>query len=780
MADFRKWFYALAVIAVLTALAVPAAAQNPPFQCVANAAVPPIVRAEGYTELVGDLTLNCTGGVPTPAGSAVPQVNVTVFLQQTNITSKILQGSSSQNGFNEALLIIDEPNSAVNPARPILNCGNTGAPDGGPSGPGVCEIFATSTCAAGLGPICTYDGTPSVKGTAAGDTAAAACTTFATSGIPNANCYGIGRPNVFQGRAGTVQNAGQFNATTWNGVPLDPPGTTTNRTIRITNVRANAVAVGVSSTFTTATIVMSISVNGNTSLSINNPQQIVAFVQRGLLGGVQQSQLNFIQCVSENPSTFTGTGTTFLGSQGANLTQSGAPSFANTPLVRFIEGFASSWKVKNLAFDLGSGSGNTIQTGNANFNAATNFYVYNGATNYPTSDAWQNVPGAIYNTESGFEFSGTTANSVPGSNPSPNPPQGFGTTPVSANAVALASQKLNNTATDTGIAGAGVASQGTRLAISFTNIPQGSSVFVPPIIYLNRQFTNVGTPTTAIIAPQPGPSNTGVMVLTNTSSVDGSGSFSRATTGSNLQQVSNGLAVYEILYADPFSLEYADVPVVVAFVSNLSQNLPQVGVTAQAAIGFAPFFSSQAAGQPQTGATSGVGSVPRFVTGQGPQNLFLISKCACNILYPYVVSTAGFDTGIALANTSLDPGPTFGFGATPQSGTVTFFYFGLGANNTAPPAAQTTNKVVPAGQVLTYVASSGNADFGLDNRAAGFVGYVITQAQFQWCHAFAFIGALGAGAVTPGVGTISEGYLGLQIDLGGLNRTSQASEMKSH
>jgi len=726
---------------------------------------------------VGDLTLNCTGGVPTPAGSAVPQVNVTVFLQQTNITSKILQGSSSANGFNEALLIIDEPNSAVNPARPILNCGNAGAADSGPSGPGVCEIFASN-----LGPAFTYDGTPNVKGVFGGadTTPTAACVngTFCPAN------YGFGRPNVFQGRVGSIQNAGQFNATTWNGVPLDPPGTTTNRTIRITNVRANAVAVGVSSTFTTATIVMSISVNGNTSLSINNPQQIVAFVQRGLLGGVQTSQLNFIQCVSENPTTFTTPGgTPFGGTQGQNLTQAAADSFANTPSVRFIEGFASSWKVKNLAFDLGSGSGNTIVSGNANFSALTNFYVYNGATNYPTTDAWQNVPGAIYNTESGFEFSGSSANSVPGVNPSPNPPQGFGTIPVTANAVSLASNKTNNTVTDTGIAGAGVASQGTRLAISFTNIPQGSAVFVPPIIYLNRQFTNTGFPTTPFIFPTPGPSgasNTGVMVLTNTSSVDGSGSFSRATTGTNLQQVSNGLAVYEILYADPFSLEYADVPVVVAFVSNLSQNLPQVGVTAQAAIGFAPFFSSQSAGQPQAGATSGVGSVPRFVTGQGPQNLFLISKCACNILYPYVVSTAGFDTGIALANTSLDPGPTFGFGATPQSGTVTFFYFGLGANNTAPPAAQTTNKVVPAGQVLTYVASSGNADYGLDNRAAGFVGYVITQAQFQWCHAFAFIGALGAGAVTPGVGTISEGYLGLQIDLGGLNRTAQASEMKSH
>jgi len=776
MADFRKWFYALAVIAVLTALAVPAAAQNPPFQCVANAAVPPIVRAEGYTELVGDLTLNCTGGVPTPAGSAVPQVNVTVFLQQTNITSKILQGSSSANGFNEALLIIDEPNSAVNPARPILNCGNVGAADSGPSGPGVCEIFATA-----LGPAFTYDGTPNVKGNfGAADTTIAACAN-------NTYCptnYGYGRPNTFQGRVGTVQNAGQFNATTWNGVPLDPPGTTTNRTIRITNVRANAVAVGVSSTFTTATIVMSISVNGNTSLSINNPQQIVAFVQRGLLGGVQQSNLNFIQCASENPDLFNKTiSPAFAQNEGFNIDGFGIGAIAATPstqpLIRFIEGFASSWKVKNLAFDLGSGSGNTVVSGNANFSAIQNFYIYNGALNYPTTDAWQNVPGAIYNTESGFEFSGTSNNSVPGVNPSPNPPQGFGTVPVTANTVALFSNRNSNTTTDTGIAGAGVASQGTRLAISFTNIPQGASVFVPPIVYLQRQF--IGYPgglSTVFVAGQAQP--TGVMVLTNTSSVDGSGSFSRATTGTALQMVSNGLAVYEILYADPFSLEYADVPVVVAFVSNLSQNLPQVGVTAQAAIGFAPFFSSQAAGQPQSAATSGVGSVPRFVTGQGPQNLFLVSKCACNILYPYVVSTAGFDTGIALANASLDPGPTFGFFATPQSGTVTFFYFGLGANNTSPPAAQTTNKVVPAGQVLTYVASSGNADYGLDNRAAGFVGYVITQAQFQYCHAFAFIGALGAGAVTPGVGTISEGYLGLQIDRGGLNRTNQLSEMKSH
>jgi len=95
MADFRKWFYALAVVALLAGFTVPVSAQAPPFQCVANAGVPPIVRAEGYTELVGDLTLNCNGGVPTPAGITVPPVNVTILLS-TNITSKLLTGS----GFN--------------------------------------------------------------------------------------------------------------------------------------------------------------------------------------------------------------------------------------------------------------------------------------------------------------------------------------------------------------------------------------------------------------------------------------------------------------------------------------------------------------------------------------------------------------------------------------------------------------------------------------------------------------------------------------------------------
>jgi len=69
MADFRKWLIAFAAVALLLSLGTSAYAQNnPAFNCVANAGLPPIVRAEGITELVGDLILNCNNGTPTPAG----------------------------------------------------------------------------------------------------------------------------------------------------------------------------------------------------------------------------------------------------------------------------------------------------------------------------------------------------------------------------------------------------------------------------------------------------------------------------------------------------------------------------------------------------------------------------------------------------------------------------------------------------------------------------------------------------------------------------------------
>ena len=720
MADFRRWFYALAVVALLAGFTGQVRAQGTqPFQCTADAGVPPIVRVEGFTELVGDILLNCTGGTPTQPGSAVPPVNITVSLN-TNITSRLL----AANLYDEALLIVDDPHSAVQPARPILNCGAPGAPDTGTSGPGVCSIIATTA-----GPAFTYDGTPGVSNT-----------------TPSTG-YGSGRPNVFQGRTGSPQNPNIYNQVSFLGVPIDPPGSTTNRTIRITNIRANAVTVGANSGFNVNTIVASISVNGNTSLSINNATQVVVgYVEHGLLAPATTSNFSFLQCVSQNALDY------ITGSAAHLPTQTTLP----VPAFTFTEGFASSWKTKNISFV-------TNQAGNGIIQAGNSYWTYNTAhpTLYPT-DQNQNVPGAIYNTEAGFEYPGTLADPAAPN----NPPNGVGTYVVTATGSALSDAT-------TGIAGAGIANQGTRLSLQLTTPVAGSTVLVPTEVFLTN---SVGI--------------SGVMVLTSTDA-SGAGAYTPASatisTSSLVALPASGLIVYEILFSDPFSVESASVPVEVAYAANLAQNLPAVGATAQASGGFAPFYAASSGALNTSSGPSSTPPLPepRFIQNTSPVNLYSISKCACDILFPYVVSAAGFDTGIAIANTSLDPGALFGFHGTAQSGAVQFWYYG----NMSVPTQTTGTNTVPAGGVLTYVLSSGGGAIygpslpvgggptGLDGRAAGFIGYIIAQAQFQWCHAFAFIDALGAGPTGNG---ISEGYLGLILDPGGLERTTQQSENLLH
>jgi hypothetical protein len=809
MADISKLFYALAMVALVVGLSIPASAQGGAVTCNAFT-TPTLARAEGYAELVGDYILQCFGGQPTNPGQVVPSVNVTVFLS-TNITSK-LTGTASNTAavFDEALLLIDEPNGIASTAtavRPVLNCGNgTNAPDTSVSGPGVCEIVAPSPNAAvapGLpNPAATYDGTPGVQGASVpgngnfgflcngaanaafpGNQPTGAGFFNAPGTDPPAGQYGCGRPNVFQGRLGTAQNTGQNSIVVFAGVPFDPPGTQTVRTLRVTNIRADAEFLGVSSTFTQQAILMSVSFTGTTFVQINNfsgQQLTVATVLRGLSASAT-AQLGFLQCVSENSRLFNGTA-----SRGDNRDPTvgggGVGGGYVQPQVTFTEGFQNAWKTKNVSFlqtnvvpttggSTGNGTLNTVGT------------VWAGTINYP-GDLAQNATGSNYNTESGWEWVGTAAGQVVGAQtvPNPNPPQAIGTIAVASNGFALFDSN------GTGIQSAGVASQGTRLALNFSNQPQGLNIYVPPVVQLVNSINNAVT---------------GVMVLTNTAA-DGSGSFSpptgisaagaasgiagttvaagaNPTIGTNaLVQVSNGLAVWEILFSDPNSIEKTTVPVVVAYVSNLSANppigLPVPGQIEQVAASFAPFYSSASARQP-----SATLPVPRFIPSNAPLNIIEVVKCACDILFPFVSAASGFDTGIALANTSLDPGAAFGFGATPQQGTVTFFYFGTGNNGAAPPASQ-TSAVVPAGQVLTYVLSSGggaigNNANGLDNRANGFQGYIIAQSGFQWCHAYAFISPLGGGPTSSGV---SEGYLGIVLDLAGLNRTAQLAEIRSH
>src|SRR5258706_11498971 len=108
MVDFRRMIPVLAVIAFLLGSAVTASAQTP-FSCFASGGVSTPARSEGLTELVGDLVLNCTGGVPTAPGVPIPPVNIQIFLN-TSLTSRLLTTSAAPAiQYSEALLLLDEP-----------------------------------------------------------------------------------------------------------------------------------------------------------------------------------------------------------------------------------------------------------------------------------------------------------------------------------------------------------------------------------------------------------------------------------------------------------------------------------------------------------------------------------------------------------------------------------------------------------------------------------------------------------------------------------------------
>jgi len=640
MVDFRKWFPALAVVALAFGAASTANAQQvAAFSCVGNAGVPPIVRAEGLTELVGDLVLNCNGGTPTAAGNLVPQANVQIFLN-TNVTSRLVADP-----WSEAMLMIDEPSAAAQRYCTV---------NGG------CAVT-------GVGAALGLDGR--------------------ADGIDYDEVGATGVPNVFQGRQSGA------NSIVWLGVPIDPPGTNATRIIRITNVRANANQLGVSSTLIPTQIVMFISVTGTTSVPINNPQQTVAFIQPGLSFSVRQAVNSYLQCVSFNRDAATDTSKALNNGKGT--------------VVRFAEGFASSFKRRNVA-------------------------AYTDANTSPVP-ANQNVPGAIYNTESGF---------------------------YNQNAVSV-------TSATNGITIAGLADHGTRLMARFANVPAGVSLYASlyPVVTCSDcgpssrpSITAVRTATTATLTmgrlvstDSNGAGSFSGVVGTNNSSFDGAASTAPISLNNGA-----GTAVWEVMNADPLTSQTYEFGVGVSYVANTSNNLPGLG-SATVAGSFAPLSTVTTA--------SGSAPIPRFADTSTARTIFTISACTTNLLFVYLTNQSGFDSGIAISNTSVDP-----FGTAPQSGPCRLNYYGETTGGGAAPAAQ-TSAVVPAGKQLLAVLSTGG-NFGIA-ATPGFQGYMIAQCQFQYAHGFAFISDVGSNRV-------SEAYLALILDSGLPSRTLFFSEILGH
>ena len=98
------------------------------------------------------------------------------------------------------------------------------------------------------------------------------------------------------------------------------------------------------------------------------------------------------------------------------------------------------------------------------------------------------------------------------------------------------------------------------------------------------------------------------------------------------------------------------------------------------------------------------------------------------LLFPFVTSQSGFDTGITISNISLDP-----LGTTPRGGRVKFHFYGPSAT------ILVETSVIPPGQVFTTLVST-----TLSNILGGFQGYLIAECLFSPVRGYAFISDLGA------------------------------------
>jgi hypothetical protein len=221
MVDFRKMMLLLVVLAFTVGLA--SAQTINPLSCTATAGTPPLLRSEGLAEEVGQVVITCTGGQPTAAGVQIPTVNIQIYLSaNTTLTSRLMNSSNA----SEAMLLIDEPTPSIQTLCPA---------------PGNCIRTAVNNIGTG-----SYVGGSTDKS------------------------------NVFQALKATD------NSVVWLGVPVDPPGTSGNRVLRIANVRANANQAFIQNTLVPSSIIMYITISGTGALPLNNNFLNVGYIVKGM------------------------------------------------------------------------------------------------------------------------------------------------------------------------------------------------------------------------------------------------------------------------------------------------------------------------------------------------------------------------------------------------------------------------------------------------------------------------------------------------------------------
>jgi hypothetical protein len=336
----------------------------------------------------------------------------------------------------------------------------------------------------------------------------------------------------------------------------------------------------------------------------------------------------------------------------------------------------------------------------------------------------QSSPGTIYATESGFTYTGLTS--------------------VSSSTGALFTS--------------GYADWGTRLKAVFSNIPSGVALYVstsnlnssdnaPAPLAAGSSYAAL---ITSEIAPDsagtPAPISTSNLPLvsqTGTSTASVQGAINTAAAGIGYAPLTivggSASAVWEVVSSLPNSPENFDFEVFMVVVSNTASNIPPAPGTMNVNMSYAPIPTQGAFTLAAGAAASSTLGIPRFADTSTAKTGLTFSICQTALLFPYVTEIGGFDTGLAVANTSTDP-----FGTSPQTGSCSIYWYG-----TAPPATN-PGYLGSAGYQTTVptsaqsIASGTIQAWATSVAAPGFNGYVIALCNFQFAHGFAFVSDLGA------------------------------------
>ena len=315
----------------------------------------------------------------------------------------------------------------------------------------------------------------------------------------------------------------------------------------------------------------------------------------------------------------------------------------------------------------------------------------------------------------------------------------------------------------------GLATQGTRLSATFSNIPSGVRVFVTDVGF-NGTASSLSDIKAARSSAADGTGlKAGTTLCTYTTGIDNTTTPPTVISGSvaYTEVTSAGVATWEVTAAEASATSSIDFGVLVVYsASGVTPTSSATQVTGNyAPINIqSPIMAARGSDETSTGYP-----LPRFVSsGIAPLDAFTLAPCRTNLLFPFVTNQAGFDTGIAISNTSMAP---TGFTGSQQSGACTINYYGQTTGGGQAPSAQTSASV-PAGGQLVFTASAGGGVLGSAasiNPTPGFQGYVIAQCNFQYAHGFAFISDMSATK-------LAEGYLALVLDSAISSRSTSSSE----